>query len=142
MQKTTAVDSQEAWVNDEFARDKYFVVVEDDALVSEALSKSLEGMGGKVKCFHSAEDALGDTNIENADYYIVDYMLDGDQNGIQFLNQLRQKLDKTLNAVIMTGDTSTDFIRKAEMLDWPVLHKPVNTSKLISMLSQQNGISD
>lgn len=71
------------------------MVVEDDALVAQAMVNFLEGMGGDVKCFHSAEDALHhDANIEYADYYVVDYMLGGTVNGIQFLNLLRQKLGK------------------------------------------------
>ncbi len=118
-------------------RGKRVVVVEDDALVAQAMTNLLEGMGGKVRCFHSAEEALHHADIEHADYHIVDYMLGGTYNGIQFLNLLRQKLGRRINAVLMTGDTSSNFIRKAETLDWPVLHKPVNVSRLISSLSEQ-----
>ena len=120
-----------------FVRGKSIVVVEDDMLVAEALKKSLETMGGKVKCFSSAEDALRYDLIEHADYYISDYMLGGAFNGIQYLNQLRQKLGKPIIAVLMTGDTSPSFIREAENCDWPVLHKPVNISRLITSLSVQ-----
>ena len=110
------------------------VLVEDDELVAEVMIDLLEVMGGNVICFHSAEDALADDSIEYADYYIVDYMLGGEHNGIQFLNVLRHKLDKPIKAVMVTGDISSDFIRKAEMSDWPVVHKPVNMSRLISKL--------
>ena len=121
----------------ELVRGKNIIVVEDDKLVAEALSKSMEVMGGKVLCFHSAEDALAYSNIEHADYYIADYMLGGAFNGIQFLNQLYKKVGKPINAVLMTGDTSPAFIREAANCDWPVLHKPVNISKLLSSLSLQ-----
>jgi hypothetical protein len=50
------------------------------------------------------------------------------------LNQLRQKLNAPIKAVLMTGDTSPSFIRQAEGFDLPVLYKPVNISKLISIL--------
>ena len=116
---------------------KSIVVVEDDVLVAEAMIDLLESLGGKAICFHSAEDALGGANIEYADYYIVDFMLGGKHNGIQLLNMLRQKFVKPIKAVLMTGDTSTDFIRKAELFDWPVVHKPVNISILISKLCLQ-----
>ena len=132
-----AVASRKVVANGPFVRGKRFVVVEDDALVAEALSKSLEGMGGKVKCFHSAEYALQHADIEQGDYYIVDYMLGGTINGIQFLSLLRHKLNKPVRAVIMTGDTSPAFVREATNCDWPVLHKPVNISKLISGLGIQ-----
>ncbi len=123
-------------VNGTFGKGKHFVVVEDDKLVAQAMTHWLEGMHGKVKCFHSAEEALFHANIED-DYYIVDYMLGGTINGIQFLNQLRQKLGKPLSAVLMTGDTSPSFIRESSECDWPVLHKPANMSKLISSLNAQ-----
>lgn len=120
-----------------FARGKHFIVVEDDALVAEALCKTLAMMGGEVECFNNAEDALIKANIEHTHYYIVDYMLGGKFNGVEFLNRLRQKLGKSIIAVLMTGDTSSSLICEAENFDWPVLHKPVNMSILISRLSEQ-----
>ncbi len=115
-------------------RGKSVVLVEDDPLVAQAMISLLKMMGGEVRCFPNAEDALGCADIEHADYYIVDYMLGGEHNGIQFLESLRQKRGATINAVLVTGDTSTNFMRKAELIDWPVLHKPVNMSKLINSL--------
>jgi PAS domain S-box-containing protein len=120
-----------------FARGKRFIVVEDDALVAEAMRKTLEMMGGKMECFHNAEEAMLNAKIGHADYYIADYMLGGTLNGIQFLNQLRQKLDKPIIAVLMTGDTSHTLIRETMDCEWPVLHKPVNISKLIASLDTQ-----
>jgi PAS domain S-box-containing protein len=136
-QQIVAVDVQKDVVNESFARGKRFVVVEDDALVAQAMVNWLEGMGGEVKCFHSAEDALRHANIDYADFYIADYMLGGAINGIHFLNLVRHKLGKPINAVLVTGDTSTAFIRHAVDCDWPVLHKPINTSKLITAFSAQ-----
>jgi signal transduction histidine kinase len=115
-----------------FIRGRHFVVLEDDALVAEAMCKALRMMGGEVELFHSAEIALSHATIEYADYYfIVDHMLEGALDGIQFLNQLREKLGKPINALLVTGDTSPAFVREAADCDWPVLHKPVNISKLI-----------
>ncbi len=136
-QQSDSVASQNELINNSFVRGKRFVVVEDDVLVKQALIVLLEGMGGEVRCFRRAEEALRHANAGRADYYIVDYMLGGTLNGIQFLNLLRQKLGKTINAVLVTGDTSADFIREAANYDWPVLYKPINTSKLISSLSAQ-----
>lgn len=132
----TVAASHANMVSDGFGKGKSFIVVEDDKLVAQAMINWLEGMSGKVKCFYSAEDALRQANIKD-DYYIVDYMLGGTLNGVQFLNQLRQKLDKPINAVLLTGDTSPAFIRESAKCDWPVLHKPANMSKLISSLSAQ-----
>lgn len=120
-----------------FVRDKRFVVVEDDVLVAEGLINWVKGMGGEVIGFHCAEDALRLEQIGHADYYIVDYMLSGTLNGIQFLNRLHEQLGRPIKAVLMTGDTSPSFIREAADLHWPVLHKPVQTSRLAATLSAQ-----
>lgn len=120
-----------------FAIGKRFIVVEDDMLVAQATAACLEEIGGTVQCFHSAEIALHHVSVEHADYYIVDYMLAGQINGIQFLNQLRQKLARPVNAVLVTGDTSSKFISSAADFEWPVLFKPVNVSELLASLSAQ-----
>lgn len=120
-----------------FVKGKLFVVVEDDVLVAEALCKSLAGMGGDVKIFHSAEEALNHASIKDADFFIADFMLGGTLNGIQFLNMLVQKIGKPVKAVIMTGDTSPAFVREGANLSWPVLHKPVSIFKLIASIRTQ-----
>ncbi|MGC2165550.1 MAG: ATP-binding protein [Gallionella sp.] len=114
---------------------KQIVVVEDDTLVSQAMISWLEGMGGKVRCFHSAEDALNSPDILNAEIYIADYMLGGKLSGIDFLNRLRERYGKPVNAILMTGDTSPSFMRQAEHCDWRVIYKPIDISKLLSAIS-------
>ena len=137
-QNTSGAESLEIDIIKSFVRGKRFVVIEDDVLISEALSKSLELMEGEVKCFDNAEYALQCAAIGNADCYIVDYRLPGPIDGINFLLRLHQKLHKPICAVMMSGDTSPYLIRKSELFDWPLLHKPVNISKVISRLSEQS----
>jgi len=120
-----------------FVRGKRFVVVEDDVLIAEALSKSLNAMGAEANIFHRAEDALNHASIENADYFIADFMLGGKLSGVQFLNLLVQKLGRPVIAVIMTGDTSPAFVREEASYAWPVLHKPASIFKLISSIRSQ-----
>ncbi|MDO8349838.1 MAG: transporter substrate-binding domain-containing protein [Gallionella sp.] len=127
----------ERTLSDAFAQDRTFVVLEDDPLVASATTTVLEGVGGKVKCFSNAEDALLHTDIEQADYYIVDFMLAGALNGIQFLKTLRQKSGIPIKAVLVTGDTSSSFIYESAGLDWPVHYKPVDVKELFASLSAQ-----
>ncbi len=113
---------------------KRFVVVEDDIPIAAGLVSWLELNGGEVRHFLSAEEALCDLAIGHTDFYIADYMLSGTLNGIQFLNQLRQKFAVPIRAVLITGDTSTAFIKNAIECEWPVLHKPIDTSLLHAAL--------
>ena len=121
----------------QFVEGKRFVIVEDDAMVSEALAKSLTVLGGKVECFFEAESALQQVNIILADYFIVDHMLSGKIDGTGFLLKLSQMMHRTVCAVMMSGNTTSDFIRDAEHFDWPVLHKPVSVEQLIFQLREQ-----
>jgi signal transduction histidine kinase len=121
----------------DYIRGRRFVLVEDDKLVSQAMTNLLEGMGAEVRNFHRAEDALIHHHIEQADCYIVDHMLGGAINGAQFLNQLSQKLGRPICAVLVTGDTSTETLRQAKGLEWPILHKPINAAQLINKLRKQ-----
>ncbi len=130
-------ESVESEDNSAFVKGKRFVVVEDDAMVSEAMCRALTLMGGEVKCFHIAEDALRHPDIGKADYYIVDYMLPGNMSGLSFLQQLQSQSDRPVCGVLISGNTSTDFIRGAEMYDWPVIHKPVNMTKLLARLKKR-----
>lgn len=120
-----------------FARDKRFVLVEDDELVAHATVSLLQTMGGEVTRFCRPEEALLHPRLGQADYFIVDYMLGGSLSGIQLLNLLRQKLGRPIKAVLVTGDTSSGFMREAAACDWTVLHKPVNISRLIDSLKAQ-----
>jgi len=128
---------QEAAEPGTFVHGRRFVVVEDDALIADALSNILKGMGGEVTNFHEAEVALNHADIGNADYYIVDFMLGGTLDGIQFLKRLRQKLGRPVKAVLMTGDTSPAFVSESENIGWPVLYKPASIVQLVSSLRAQ-----
>jgi ActR/RegA family two-component response regulator len=123
----------------EFVRGKTFIVVEDDLLVAEALCGALESTGAKVKVFSSAEEALTVEPAEPADFFIVDYMLGGKLSGLQFLNQVSQTLNKPVQGIIVSGDTSTAFVREIEKSIWTVVHKPVNLSQIITRLSERYG---
>lgn len=116
-------------------RGKNVVVVEDDALVLAGMATLLQELGAGVRYFNTAEEALLYTAVAHADYYIVDYALSGELNGLDFLHAVQHKRNIPLRAVVITGETSSHFIRSAVNSPWPVLHKPVNYVKLASALS-------
>ena len=123
----------------EFARASKFVIVEDDLLVAQATIAWLAVMGAHVTSFQSAEEALQHADTEHTDYYIVDYMLSGKLNGLQFLNLLSQKSKRRIKAVLVTGDTSGNFMHEAANFNWPVHYKPVNATVLLDSLKAQEG---
>ncbi len=52
----------------------------------------------------------------------------------QFARRMQVLIDGPIRAVLITGDTSTAFIKNATECEWPVLHKPIDTSQLQASL--------
>lgn len=123
-----------AAVTESWANGKRIVVVEDDALIANAMVNLLQGLGAEVHHFPNAEEALRHDDIGDADYFIVDYALGGELSGFQLLETLQHRRHNLLRAVILTGETSSQFIRSVADSPWPVLHKPVNYARLAASL--------
>ncbi len=115
---------------------KRIVVIEDDKLVSEAMSTLLQALGVDVRLFHNAEQALRHDDIGNADYFIVDHDLGGGYSGLQFLELMQRKRSEKVRAVILTGETSSYFLSRVSNSPWPVLNKPVSVAQLTARLTQ------
>lgn len=122
-------------VNEAIFRGKHIVVLEDDGLVAAGLTDLLQEMGGVVRHFPNAEQALQYDGVMSADFFVVDYSLGGKFSGLDFLAQVQQKLGAPIRAVVLTGETSSEFIRSIANSPWPVLHKPVSFARLVSSLS-------
>jgi two-component system CheB/CheR fusion protein len=109
------------------------VVVEDDAMVVRAIKLSLESLGMSVAAYNDAEEALADSAVAEADFHISDFRLPG-LNGIQFLDALQRRSPKPLNAVVLTGDTSPDWIELTQSSRWTVMFKPIELPRLLAAI--------
>lgn len=116
-------------------RDKHVVVVEDDVLVSAGMVQLLQSLGAAVQSFNNTEEALRYVMGNHADYFVVDYSLGGEQNGLEFLEAAQRTRKMPIRAVVITGETSSQFIGSIENSPWPVLHKPVSYAKLGAVLA-------
>lgn len=113
---------------------KRVVVVEDAQEVAHALALWLQAYGATVAHFTSADAALASPGIHTADLYLSDYRLPGQQSGIDFLNVIRSRAGDEVPAVLVTGDTSSQFIAMAASSGWPILFKPVHPRELAAIL--------
>lgn len=120
---TATVADPQAW-KDRF-KGKRVIILEDDALVANALSALMTSVGAQVSHFQSSMHALQHEDTLKGDFFIVDHSLGGPLSGLEFLQALQQKRQERLCAVIITGETSSSFISLASDAPWPVLHKPV-----------------
>jgi PAS domain S-box-containing protein len=115
------------------------VLVEDDCMVSKALTLLLESLGMQVTDFSCAMDALAYAQTREADFYLTDLRLP-DINGLEFLHRLEQCSSKPVKAAILTGDTSPDRIEVMQSSRWPVLFKPIELSALLSAIEEQDSL--
>jgi CheY-like chemotaxis protein/anti-sigma regulatory factor (Ser/Thr protein kinase) len=113
------------------------VLVEDDLMVGIATKLALESCGMAVTRYTTAEEALADSAIADADFYISDLRLPG-LNGLELLDAIQQRSGKPIKALVLTGDTSGDRIAITQSSSWPVLFKPIDLSILMSAIASQD----
>jgi len=69
------------------------------------------------------------------DLVISDYRLPG-ISGVEVVRRVRGATSADLPAVIMTGDTAAIEIEQADLDNCVVLHKPVDTDRLIALIQE------
>ena len=110
------------------------VVVEDDPLVAKSIELSFQALGIQTEIFGSAEIALARPEILGADFYISDFVLPG-MTGIQLLDAIQQRSARLIDAVLITGETSPERAELTASSRWPVLFKPAELSKLLTLMN-------
>lgn len=101
------------------------LVVEDAGEVATALEAWFTSLGASVARYATAEAALQSGEVLLADLILSDYRLPGRLTGIDFLNAARSTQRVRVRGILLTGDTSPQFIEMAERSGWPILFKPI-----------------
>ncbi len=119
----------------ERSRDLTILFVDDDPAVVDAATMLLESAGAIVHSAMNRDDALAHLQAGVCpDLVISDYRLPK-YNGLEVVRGIRQIMVNDLPAVIMTGDTSTQEIEAANLVNCTVLHKPVDSDQLIAIMN-------
>jgi signal transduction histidine kinase len=120
------------------AMGKLVVVIDDDALVLDAMRGVLKNWGCRVVTAGSVAAALGClAECERTpDLIISDYRLADGNNGIQAIEQLRKLLCAPVPAFLISGDTAPERLREASASGFYLLHKPVLPIQLRATISQ------
>lgn len=111
------------------------VVIEDDRMAAAALELMLSAHGMRVATYASAELALADAEIEQADFYFVDFRLPG-INGMQCLDEIQNRAPRPIKAILLTGETFQEPGNAAPQR-WKVLFKPVESAALMAEIEAQ-----
>ena len=116
------------------ARDPVVLLVEDDPAIVDATSLVLKFAGISVRAANGHEAALEQIRGGfRPSVLVTDFLLDG-ANGIETIARVRGALDASIPAILMTGDTSIKDGALDGVGDCAVLHKPVDSDRLIDAI--------
>lgn len=106
------------------------LVIDDDVMVLEGMRVLLASWHCAVDCAETIDAALALANMHPPDLVITDYRLREAHTGGEAIAVLRERISRTLPAIIITGDTAPERLREALTTDAVLLHKPVVASQL------------
>src|SRR5882672_490462 len=120
------------------ARGKLVVVIDDDALVRDAMGGLLRRWGCLVVTAESESAALAGLagDDRRPDLIISDYRLAGGHTGIEAIQRLRNIFRAPIPAFLITGDIAPERLSEASANGFHLMHKPVGPMALRAMLNQ------
>lgn len=112
------------------------LVVDDELQVLKSMKNTLEDWGCHVLLSDSARDALRQMALSEfePDLILSDFRLREDENGIDTVFALRESFDRDVPAIILTGDTSPEQLRRVRESGLELMHKPVSVDELQAAL--------
>ena len=108
--------------------------VDNDARILEGMRLLLEGWGCNVVT-HSGSQSIEPSDAIRPDIILADYHLDG-ENGLDVISKLRGRYGQGTPAVLITADRSNEVRAAAELIDVPVINKPLKPAVLRSMITR------
>ena len=114
------------------------LVIEDDAVVLLSMRALLEEWGYEVVAAMSSEEAVG-TLLDlgrQPQAIVADYRLRDERTGVEAIRDVFGVCGVRVPAIVLTGDTSPERIREAQMSGYDLLHKPVSPNQLKDLLSK------
>jgi two-component system CheB/CheR fusion protein len=109
------------------------LIAEDDPEVRNLLALALSESGHQVSAFPdglSAFDAVKAGRVD-PDLILVDFNLPGGMHGLRLAAKLRQMRTPPIPAIVLTGDISTNTLRRIANDDCVAMHKPIKLPALL-----------
>jgi signal transduction histidine kinase/ActR/RegA family two-component response regulator len=116
---------------------KLILVIDDEESVRLGMQSLLESWGCKCITAMDAEQALQSIDGRLPDFILADLRLRGDQTGIDAIRVLRAKLGQGIPAVLISGDTAAEQLRKVSSAGLTMMHKPLKAVRLRALLNHE-----
>ena len=110
---------------------KRICLIDDDETVREATAGLLERWGCVVETGSGSDDIKGE-----CDAILADMQLSGGKNGLDAIAVIRDRAERPIPAVILTGHSDAETRTKIVAANIPVLDKPVRPAELRAMLTR------
>ena len=111
------------------------VVVDDEPSVRDSTHKLLASWGCTVVAARDPTDAIAALDGRIPSVLLVDYRLQGGQDGLAAIAWLRTALSRDVPAVLVSGESSAEELARIKGSGFLLLHKPVPPAKLRSALA-------
>lgn len=109
------------------------LVVDNDSLIVEATSALLHGLGHRPLGATNMSDALA--LCRRVDALLADYQLDGDEDGLTLIEQIRA-IRPNLPVLLITAESGEAMRERALIMGVPILAKPVDPAQIASFLAE------
>jgi CheY-like chemotaxis protein len=116
---------------------KLILVIDDEESVRLGMQSLLESWGCKCVTAMDSDEALSAIKGRTPDFIIADLRLRGDRNGIDAIRELRAKLGDGIPAVLISGDTAPEQLRKVSSAGLTMMHKPLKAVRLRALLNHE-----
>ncbi len=117
---------------------KLIVVIDDEESVRLGMQSLLESWGCKcITAMDSAEALRSINGRRSPDFIIADLRLRGESTGIDAIRELRAQLGNSIPAVLISGDTATEQLRKVSAAGLTMMHKPLKAVRLRALLNHE-----
>jgi len=112
------------------------LVVDDDALVREAMQSLLAQWGCRVAAAATGDEAVAllEGRDRLPDALLCDYRLPRAETGIALIRRLQALAGRAIPAALVSADTTPDALRAVRASGFPLLPKPVAPAKLRALL--------
>lgn len=116
-------------------------LLEDDPLARAGMQGLLTTWGCEVQAAATLDELLAayEDDALPPELLISDFRLHGPADGIEILACLRARWGAELPAVLISGDTGAETLKRAQAAALPLLHKPVRPARLRALLHRLHG---
>ena len=124
-------------VQQPFARHASVLLVDDDAMIRDAMQRVFDDWGVSAQIAASSEQALEFAAAGPVSWtcLLLDLRLGGGLNGLQLARRLCEKLGRPLPVAILTGEADGPLLDEAQALGYALLRKPVKMMRLRAFLA-------